>query len=52
MKISKVTNLSNAIKDLQKELLIYSTHLNSESNDMRKVDFASKTAIVKMNTKG
>ncbi|ATZ17697.1 23S rRNA (guanosine(2251)-2'-O)-methyltransferase RlmB [Mesoplasma melaleucae] len=47
MKISKVTNLSNAIKDLQKNgFWIYSTHLNSESNDMRKVDFANKTAIV------
>lgn len=47
MKISKVTNLSNAIKDLQKKgFWIYSTHLNSESNDMRKVDFANKTAIV------
>ncbi|ATQ35251.1 23S rRNA (guanosine2251-2'-O)-methyltransferase [Mesoplasma entomophilum] len=47
MKISKVTNLSNAIKDLQKKgFWIYSTHLNSQSSDMRKVDFANKTAIV------
>ncbi|ATZ20617.1 23S rRNA (guanosine(2251)-2'-O)-methyltransferase RlmB [Mesoplasma coleopterae] len=47
MNISKVTNLSNAIKDLQKKgFWIYSTHLNSESCDMRKVDFANKTAIV------
>lgn len=47
MKISKVTNLSNAIKDLQKNgFWVYSTHLNSESTDMRKVDFANKTAIV------
>ncbi|ATZ21297.1 23S rRNA (guanosine(2251)-2'-O)-methyltransferase RlmB [Mesoplasma tabanidae] len=47
MNISKVTNLSNAIKDLQKNgFWIYSTHLNSESSDMRKVDFANKTAIV------
>ncbi|ASZ08849.1 23S rRNA (guanosine(2251)-2'-O)-methyltransferase RlmB [Mesoplasma chauliocola] len=47
MKISKVTNISNAIKDLQKNgFWIYSTHLNSDSIDMRKVDFANKTAII------
>lgn len=45
--ISKVSNLSNAIKELKKQgFWIYSTNLNKDSVDIRKVEFATKSVII------
>lgn len=47
IKISKVNNLSNAISQLKdNNFWVYSTNLNSDSVDMRKVNFANKTVLV------
>ncbi|AJM71606.1 23S rRNA (guanosine(2251)-2'-O)-methyltransferase RlmB [Mycoplasma yeatsii] len=47
IKISKVNNLSNAIGQLKdNNFWVYSTNLNSDSVDMRKVNFANKTVLV------
>lgn len=45
--ISKVANLNNAIRDLKENgFWIYASNLNSESVDIRKVDFANKTVLI------
>ncbi|ATZ19075.1 23S rRNA (guanosine2251-2'-O)-methyltransferase [Williamsoniiplasma somnilux] len=45
--ISKVSNLSNAIKELQEAgFWVYSSNLNKDAVDMRKVDFANKTVLI------
>ncbi|WP_026389412.1 23S rRNA (guanosine(2251)-2'-O)-methyltransferase RlmB [[Acholeplasma] multilocale] len=47
LNITKVNNLSNAIKELQDNgFWVYSTNLNKDSVDVRKVDFANKSVIV------
>ncbi|PPE04870.1 23S rRNA (guanosine2251-2'-O)-methyltransferase [Entomoplasma ellychniae] len=45
--ISKVSNLSNVVKELQKQgFWVYSTNLNQNSQDIRNVSFANKSAII------
>ncbi|WP_245576617.1 23S rRNA (guanosine(2251)-2'-O)-methyltransferase RlmB [Mesoplasma seiffertii] len=47
LNISKVSNLSNAIKELQQQgFWVYSTNLNKDSVDVRKVDFAQKSVLI------
>ncbi|AEM68459.1 23S rRNA (guanosine(2251)-2'-O)-methyltransferase RlmB [Mycoplasma putrefaciens] len=47
LKISKVNNLTNAIKQLKDHgFWVYSTNLNNKSVDFRTVDFANKSVLV------
>lgn len=47
LNIAKVSNLSNAIKELQKiGYWVYASNLNKQAVDIREVDFAMKSAIV------
>ena len=47
LNISKVANLNNVISQLkEKGFWVYSSNLNNEAQDVRKVEFAKKSAII------
>jgi len=47
VKISKVPNLSNAIKKLKEiDFWVYASNLNTEAQSLQEVDFAKKTALI------